>query len=538
MSYLRQHGTLSTPQSQPIPGRAMVRNEAGGYGFGLDVWQRLERFLILGTEGGTYYVGEHDLTGQNLAALLAALAEDGPRVVERIVEVSARGLAAKNDVPLFALAAALGKGDVDTRRLAAAKLPFVARTGTHLLHFAAYMEQFRGWGPLARRAFEDWFFAMPPDQLAYQFAKYPSRHGWAMRDLLRLTKPRVNAYGADPVYHGLFHWVTKGWESVGDEPATGALRLFWALEQAKRAGTPAAVAALVREYGLSREMLPTQYLDEPLVLDALLETMPLGALVRNLGNLTRHGVLATATARTTEVARRLSDGERLRRARLHPIELLSALKTYRQGHGVRGGNSWEPLADLVDALDRAFYRAFANVEPTGKRILVGLDVSGSMYHNNVLGMPHLTAIEAAAALALTVRASEPTSGVVAFDTAPLPLSISPNQRLDDVLAVVNDLGHGGTDCSIPVRWALERDRLPFDAFVVITDSQTWACPQHLAQTLAYYRNKWGAQTRLLVLELSATGSTVADTQDPLQLTIAGLDSSVPAILHRFLSGEL
>src|ERR1051326_4486031 len=45
-----------TPQSQPIPGSNQVRNTGGGYSWAVDDWTRLDRFLILGAEGGTYYI--------------------------------------------------------------------------------------------------------------------------------------------------------------------------------------------------------------------------------------------------------------------------------------------------------------------------------------------------------------------------------------------------------------------------------------------------------------------------------------------------
>ena len=68
----------------------------------------------------------------------------------------------------------------------------------------------------------------------------------------------------------------------------------------------------------------------------------------------------------------------MRKARVHPIALLSALRTYAAGRGVRGKHTWTPVGQIVDALDAAFYTAFENVEPTGKRLLLALDVSGSM----------------------------------------------------------------------------------------------------------------------------------------------------------------
>ena len=54
-----------TPQSEPIIGENMIKNNAGGYVYELDKFEQLNRFLIIGTEGGTYYVGEGKLTKDN-----------------------------------------------------------------------------------------------------------------------------------------------------------------------------------------------------------------------------------------------------------------------------------------------------------------------------------------------------------------------------------------------------------------------------------------------------------------------------------------
>jgi hypothetical protein len=46
---------------------------------------------------------------------------------------------------------AAGLGDEATRRAALEALTQVARTGTHLVQFATFVEQFRGWGRSLRR---------------------------------------------------------------------------------------------------------------------------------------------------------------------------------------------------------------------------------------------------------------------------------------------------------------------------------------------------------------------------------------------------
>ncbi|HLI56231.1 MAG TPA: TROVE domain-containing protein, partial [Actinomycetota bacterium] len=179
--YIRHLPTRGrTPQGAAIPGRGaeMVSNAAGGYGFALDAWARLDRFLVLGAEGGTYYVSERALTLDNASALLDCLAADGLRVVGRIVEVSGRGLAPRNDAAVFALAVAAKRGDEATRRAAYAALPAVCRTGTHLFAFAGAIDALGGWSRGARSAVGRWYTGKEPEVLAYQLVKYRQREGW------------------------------------------------------------------------------------------------------------------------------------------------------------------------------------------------------------------------------------------------------------------------------------------------------------------------------------------------------------------------
>ena len=61
--------------------------------------------------------------------------------------------------------------------------------------------------------------------------------------------------------------------------------------------------------------------------------------------------------------------------------------TYKKGSGYKGGMMWTPNIHIVDALDRAFKLAFQNITPTGKRIKIALDVSGSMSSNFCTGSP-------------------------------------------------------------------------------------------------------------------------------------------------------
>src|SRR5438270_1011442 len=129
-----------------------VRNEAGGFVYSPDAWTLLHRFLILGSEGGSYYAGELALTRENAKNVEELIKRDGLRVVNAIVEVSDGGRAPKNDPALFALAMSASFGDVQTRAAALEALPAVARIGTHLFTFAEFLEGMRGWGRGVRAA--------------------------------------------------------------------------------------------------------------------------------------------------------------------------------------------------------------------------------------------------------------------------------------------------------------------------------------------------------------------------------------------------
>ncbi len=521
-----------TPQHLPIPGTDQVCNEAGGYTWPVDKWARLDRFLILGSESGTYYIGPRELTRQNATAAIECIQEDGLKVVARLVQVSETGRAPKNDPALFVLALCAGLGEPPVRKAALDALPQVARTGTHLFHFLEFVEGFRGWGRGLRRAVAGWYTDMPPGRLAFQAVKYRQRDGWSHRDALRLA----HAKALTEQHEVIFHWITQGWPGAGEEPHPDkALQLIWAFERVNRAATETEVLALIRAYNLPWEAVPTQWLASPRVWKALAPRLPLMALIRNLGRLTANGTLFPMDGLATEVARRITDEGALRAARVHPLAVLAALATYAQGGGARGKLKWEPVAQVVDALDKAFYLSFANVIPTGKRVLFGLDVSGSMAGMRVHGIPGLSARVATGAMALVTAAVEPQHTFVAFDTWTYPLSISPRQRLDDVVRLLARTGGGGTNCALPMNWAT-RKKVGVDAFVILTDAQTWHGDLHPAQAVRKYRRKTGIPAKLVVVAMASNQHSIGDPDDGGVINVVGFDTATPQLITDFIAG--
>lgn len=495
----------------------------------LDDWGRLRRFLVLGTEGGSFYAGELELTVANAAAVQRAIAADGARAVAEVAEISTAGRAPKNDPALFVLAMAAGAEDAATRKAALDALPQVARTGTHLFLFAQFVEGFRGWGRGLRRAVGGWYAAQDADRIAYQAVKYRARGGMTHRDVLRLAHPARRISAGNPTLPvtaeqaKLFEWIVRGGATEG------LPRIVEGFAKAQAAATPAEVAELVRAYRLPREAVPSEHLTSKEVWDALLEDMPIGALIRNLATMTRVGVVAPGAEGTATVVARLADADRLRRARVHPIAVLAALRTYQAGRGARGRHVWDPVREVVDALDDAFYAAFGNVTPSGGRTMLALDVSGSMGWGEIAGVPGLTPRDASAAMALVTAATERDYQVVGFCDDLRPLAISPRQRLDDVIKAVEDLPFGATDCAQPMLYAQAKG-ITVDTFVVYTDSETWAGRVSPAEALRRYRAATGIDARLVVVGMVSGGFTIADPDDPGMLDVVGFDTATPQVI--------
>jgi 60 kDa SS-A/Ro ribonucleoprotein len=383
------------------------------------------------------------------------------------------------------------------------------------------------------RLISRWYELKDADALAYQVAKYQQREKWSHADVLRLLHQKPTEAHA-PV----FKWVVKGWDGSYDLP-----RLLEGFEKIKQAQNATQAAALILEYKLPRECVPTQFLNDREVWSCLLDDMPMTAMIRNLGKMSAIELLTYKSEAAKTVCERLTNADALRKARVHPIALLSALRVYEEGHGIKGSLTWKAVSSIKDALDGGFYLAFKNVEPTGKNILLALDISGSMGMGEVAGVPGLTPSEASCALALVTVNTEPNVEIVGYTSGSRGndgVSVIPfnkSWRIADACNYTAQLPMGGTDCSLPVKWA-DKNKKSFDGIVSYTDSETWAGGSHLSQDLRKYRAKIGIPTRHVVVGLTSTGFSVNDKNDPYGLDVVGFDSSGPAILSSFIAGRI
>lgn len=543
--YTNHYNTQKTPQNQPIPGREseMVKNAAGGFTFTVDNWKRMERFLILGSEGGTYYVTEQKLTIENAKNVTDCIREDGKRVVDMTLDISKNGRSMKNDAAIFVLAMCTSANFANqkTRAYAFRNLNDIVRIGTHMFQFMEFRKNLgAGTGRGLRNAIAKWYTTKDPDQLAYQVVKYPSRvvtegksnSSWSHKDVLRVAHPKAENGRQNAV---LKYAVTR--ELTVDSPA-----LLGGVEFIRTVNVPVKNRAkYIEEFNFTREMLPTEWLKDPKVWEALLNSgqhgMPVGAMIRNLGNMSKSGLLSPMSDAEKQVAEKITNSEVLKMARVHPLNILVASKIYSQGGGFRGKGQWDVSQKIVDALDTAFYASFDAVEPTGKRFLLGCDVSGSM-GSEIPGAPVLSCAEGVGVMAMTTARVEENHHIMKFSDTFSPLNISPRSRLKDIMKLMQDWNFGRTDCALPMVYAAKK-KIPVDVFVVYTDNETWydstqhGGSGHPVQALQNYREKMGIPAKLIVVAMVSSWNTIADPKDAGMLDVEGFDTSTPKVISNF-----
>jgi 60 kDa SS-A/Ro ribonucleoprotein len=187
--------------------------------------------------------------------------------------------------------------------------------------------------------------------LAYQLLKYQQRHGFSNRDALRLFHIKPQTEDRDL----LFKWVLNGWETLPDRSLTESLNQIWWYEWLKR--NPSRTKEAIIKGRLTHEMAaPVGKMDRD-AWQLLFEDMPIGALLRNLGSLTEIGVLAHSKENRAwkknldRVANILNSKDRLRKGRIHPIDILQALKTYKSCGSI-GRSCLVSQLSIPDGLER------------------------------------------------------------------------------------------------------------------------------------------------------------------------------------------
>lgn len=648
--FTKETSTKATSQSRPIPGREadMRLNEAGGYVFQTPSDQFVLRFLVQGTEDGTYYASARDITldaAKHIHAMaiedaghLAHLIDDANRVTELEDGTVVPAAAGRKSPSLFALAVAKQFAREDNHRAVVydiIRARNVISTFGQMMEFLAYLYQMNGSGlakldgniPMGsgfQRALRDWAIGMGRDDrwLAMQFAKYRNRnfkvgdpdndvsrdyHGRVLDDRRKTLNINVRDFlrmahiaPESKVQNVILGWAVNNGRSnnspkymprqevistlkeMNAELDSDAISYLAAFEELQELEDGQEAARLIREYGLTWEMVPSHLYGKGaseadrravwrtlLGLDGATYQMPFTALMRNLPRISAYGLTQDSDVRAfiRDTFAGKDAPEVLVKARVHPLALLSAHRIYSRGYTVgfkrRGYGfeefarlEWVPDNGIANALEKAFHMSFGLVEPIGNRVAYFLDTSGSMTAGDVAGIEGLTPMDAEAVMTSTLVRTEDDWLAFGFSSAPdgsgawfgrgtpkgnmglthLPFSGQPS--FEEAYRVIRNYSYnGGTDCAIPFLWATKNNE-HIDTFVIQTDNQTWDNSHyHPTQALAEYRAKVNPNARCVVIGYTVNQNSIADPNDAKTMEFVGFDASAPMILNRFARGE-
>lgn len=524
MKNYSNHVSGPTPQSQPLFGRTdMVKNNAGGYVFEVSPQDRLKRFLLIGSEGGTYYVGEQKLTQDNAASIISLIKSDGLSVVNTVVDFAVNRRAPKADAGIFVLALCATYGDSDTKTASYAAISKVCNTSTHLFTFLANIQNMRGWSRGLRKGVANFYTSKDASKIAYQMVKYRNRAGFTHKDALRLS----HAKATSPEMNDLFAYATA--KDLNELDLSKGNSLVAAFEEAQKTTSVKKLVKLIKENQLTHEMIPNTMLNKEEVLTALLENMPLTALLRNLNRFAYNGMTDGNTETTKSIVAKLKNKEYVKKGGVHPLNVVNSMLTYSSGRGTLGDKTWKVNQKIVDALSDTYDQSVKNLESSGKNILVAVDVSGSM-SSRVNGM-QMSAAQIGNVLATTILKVEDEAEMIWFDTSVHAPKIGRRSSIDEVLK--QSTPGGGTDCALAFAHALQT-KIKYDAIIILTDNETWAGRTHGAQLLDQYRRTVNKNVKVIEVAMVANPYSQFPQDDKNLLRVVGFDASVVDVINSYL----
>lgn len=575
----------SMDNPHPIAGHLQHLNDAGGYVFSATDEAFIERFLILGT-GGTYYVDAKSHTQASIDKILeiASTDEGFLMIVNTMKRVNGllegtRSLVLKPATSIFMLAL-LWKHFVEKRHLLEAfigersivanmslMMSFLAdlKAVSHTTSVTASSRLKK----VASQWFEgtsNWVYGNASPEsgrwLAMQSLKYRNREGFSVKDVLRILHHKPESQGIEDV---MAYLVRGNFVDNGEEYSD----LILAYEAAKISDEPQLVQ-LIKDYGLTREMIPNKMLTNKvwralLGLDGAKFRMPLMALVRNLKNMLVSGVFGFDSSMKAEheealkFVREILTGQgaikTITRSRIHPMQFYLALKKLqRRPSAYSDGKKYDGEYDAVfydtryaanflcEALMEAVMISFDALPKSDRKISIAMDVSGSM--KSEVGTLGISSIEASAVMALVLIRSFPNSDVFAFTsqgnkwygaTEYRKIHVTPKTTIEGLMEIVNGLGFGNTDCSLPFSNA-RQNNVFYDGFIIMTDNEDWGGHEQPADALAKYRNQVNPNAKVIFAAFEAMDGSLNMPDDMNSIDIVGLDASITQVASTFFNG--
>ncbi len=464
--------------SVPIP---TIRNRDGFPAYERPLEEQYLQTLLTNTLGNTYYATKEELLQES-----TRVHED---MLDADAEFAAKAMAfARNEgfmrlQPIYGLA-----------RLSAANPSLFARAFPHVIKIPSDLSDFltilrgqgRGEGGRAvKREVAKFLNAVSE----YWTLKYNGRgRGYSIGDMIITS----HAKAKDERQNRLFRY------AMGKEGGLGDLPQLAAFEALKTAETDAERIRWIAEGKLPHEIVTGAVKPTKAIWNAILEQMPIFALLRNLNTMDRAGVL---DERYGYIKQQLTSADVLRRSKILPFRFLTAYNKIEK--------EW-----VRDVLRQSVELTFDNLPDLTGRTAIFLDVSGSMDGEYLR-------IGSVFALALFKK----TEGHSLFWTFDTQVHDPKPSRVDSILTQAERIHSiGGTDTGEPVRRLLRHPQT-FDNIIIVTDEQQ-NTGSSFCRELQIYRHKRNKSAAAFVIDLAPYNAAMVPPTDKQTHYIYGWSETV------------
>ncbi|MFN7944344.1 MAG: RNA-binding protein [Blastocatellia bacterium] len=491
---------------------ADARNEAGGRAYAFTPQHALAQYAATGCFNSTFYAS----ADEQLARVLELCVQVDAEFIARTA-IFCRERGQMKDVPALLVAVLSGRD----HGLFRAVFPRVIDNGRMLRTFVQIMRSGvtgrKSLGTAPKRMIREWFNART-DEAVFR-ASVGNDPSFA--DIIKMVHPHPLTASRQALY-GFFLG-----RDINADALPGVVRQF----EAFKAG------AISELPDVPFQMLTSLELGTP-GWTQIARHAPWQMTRMNLNTFARHGVF-DQPGLPELIARRLSNADEVKKARVLPYQLLAAY--------TMADDKVPPVVRA--ALQDAMEIAISNVPEIAGKVYVFPDISGSM-HSPVTGhrrgaTSKVRCVDVAALVAAAVLRRNPNAEIIPFESNVVKVKLNPRDSVMTNAQKLASLPGGGTNCSAPLR-ELNRRQAAGELVIYVSDNESWVdspAHSHWGGSRTETMNQWAQfksrnpQARMVCIDIQAYATTQAQERADI-LNIGGFSDQVFAVLADFAAGRL
>ncbi|KAF5287674.1 hypothetical protein FQA39_LY15774 [Lamprigera yunnana] len=524
---------------------------------------RLKRFLYTCSEVPTFRVGDPNLykafSVEKVPSVIEILQSENPQQLLNIIEIAnSEGMMPIRDPIFFALALA-HKHSTNEKLVhnIYTTLLIIIKGPEDLFKFLQFHSALQmKIGTAVKKLIQNYYFNKDPLVLAYEVTLTKGYHSWTHKDLMKLIHYRCDSILIKIVMIYVMHGIEEA--KVFAERNTEAAEIMTILTNVtrlKRSENEALIANLIPKLQCNLKQIPTFYHHSELIWKALVPELSVTDLLLHLTKLYNLGFLKDNLELHTKVIEILQNAERIRSSKIHPVEVFIRLRNFQKGGkpmhplfssylqsaGKHPGPKVPPTCPrVINALYKTLDLSFNNPKCTGRRIIVGIEISKKI-KLPCIGNKNISCLDAATILLLSLVKTENVVGAVFNDRKLTFLSLNKNTSFSKAQEELTKAQSGRVRLSTLFRWSISQNR-PFDVFIMIFHHRWFTHLSHElriqddpSELVSNYRTTMSLpNTKLISLSLWSSKPVTKDSTNILN--ICGFTKEVPKIIEAFSLG--